>query len=243
MILVLALVTATLHPAAPRVGDRITVTFAAPVVLDASPAYEVVERQGNRVVLQTFEPKPFVMSGTAGGVRFSNLRVPVTSVLKPDDDLTPAPLAPPRPVPYPIAPFVAIGVAALAALGAWVLLWLRSRKSAAVPLPATGLVRPEDRYRSAVLALRNNPSRAARWALLANETRAYLAATRPQLGGDLTTSELLPRLREHEAIVREILRQGDLEKFSPRGAPLCDFDEVAARALELVTPRESEVAA
>lgn len=243
MILVLALVTATLQPAAPRVGDRITVTFAAPVVLDASPAYEVVERQGNRVVLQTFEPKPFVMSGETGGVRFDNLRVPVTSVLRPGDNLAPAPLAPPRRVPYPQAPFVAIGVAALAACGAWVLLWWRSRKSAAVPLPGSPLVHPEDRYRGAVLALRNNPSRAARWALLANETRAYLAATRPHLSGDLTTSELLLRLREHEAIVREILRQGDLEKFSPRGAPPLDFDAVAVRALELVIPRETEVAA
>jgi hypothetical protein len=243
MILVLALVTATLQPAAPRVGDRITVTFAAPVVLDASPAYEVVERQGNRVVVRTFEPKPFVMSGTAGGVRFSNLRVPVSSVLGPNDDLSPAPLAPPRRVPYPLAPFVALGIAALAAVAAWALLWSRSRKRVAAPLPSAGVVRPEDRYRRAVLALRSNPSRPARWAMLANETRAYLAATRPHLGGDLTTSELVPRLREHEDIVREILRQGDLEKFSPRGAPLRDFDEVAARALELVTPRESEVAA
>lgn len=241
MILVLALVTATLQPAAPKVGDRITVTFRAPVVLDASREYEVVERNGNRVVVRTFEPKPFTMSGTAGNVRFSSLRVPVTSVLRQNDDLALAPLAPPRRPSYPLEPFVAIGVAALAAIAAWAFVWWRSRKRVAIPIAAA--VRPEDRYRSAVLALRGNPSRSTRWAALANETRAFLSATRHDLGSDLTTSELVPRLREHEAIVREILLQGDLEKFSPRGAPPRDFDEVAARALELVTPRVTELAA
>ncbi|MEO8378502.1 MAG: hypothetical protein ABI779_02440 [Acidobacteriota bacterium] len=243
MILVLALVTATMQPAAPKVGDRITVTFAAPVVLDASPAYEVVERQGNRVVVRTFEPKPFVISGTTAGTHFSNLRIPVTSVLKPKDDLAPAPLAPPRRPSYPAVPFMALGLSALAALVTWLLLWARSRKRASQPLASAGVVRPEDRYRSAVLALRGNPSRPARWAALANETRAYLAATRPHLGSDLTTSELLPRLGVREAVVREILRQGDLEKFSPRGAPARDFDEIAAGALELLQPPPMEAAA
>jgi len=239
MILILALVTATLQPASPTVGDRITLTFPAPVVLAASPEYEVVERSGNRVVVRTFKPQAFTISGTAGGVAFRNLRVPVTSVLKTDDTLAPAPLAPPRQVSYSWVPFVAIGVAAAAAILAWALVWWRARKPSAVPAQSVPYVRPEDRYRGAVLALRNQPSRAARWAALANETRAYLAATRA-LGTDLTTSELVPRLREHEAVVREILRMGDLEKFSPRGAPALDFDEVAVRALELAAPRVSE---
>jgi hypothetical protein len=243
MILVLALVvSATLHPAAPKVGDLITVTFAAPVTLDRSNQYEVVQRSGNRVVLRTFEPKPFVMSGTVGGTRFSNLSVPVASVLKQNDDLTLAPLSPPREPAYPVAPFVAIGIAALCAIAVWALVWWRSRAKV-VAVPKVSLLPPDERFRRAVAALQSNPSRATRWAALANETRAYLAATRPDITTDLTTSELVPRLREDEAIVREILLQGDLEKFSPRGAPQRDFDEVAAKALELARPRMTEIAA
>jgi hypothetical protein len=48
MILVFALVTAsitaTMQPAAPKVGDLITVTFQAPVTLEPSRDYEVVQR-------------------------------------------------------------------------------------------------------------------------------------------------------------------------------------------------------
>jgi hypothetical protein len=231
MILVLALLTATLQPAQPSVGDRITITFPAPVVLDASPRYSIVESAGNRVVLQTFEPRPFSLSGTMGAVRFRNMRVPVRSVLKPGDDLQPAPLAAPRQVPYPRKPWIAIGVALAAALLAWGLLWwrLRRRKPVIVEPPLTA----EERYRRAVAALLAQPDRRQRWAALATETRAFLAATRPNLGSDLTTTELVPRLGEEAELVREILRQGDLEKFSPRGAPQRDFDELAAKALEL----------
>jgi hypothetical protein len=231
MILVLALLTATLQPAQPSVGDRITITFPAPVVLDASPSYSIVESAGNRVVLQTFAPRPFTVSGTMGVVRFRNMRVPVRSVLKQGDDLQPAPLAPPREVPYPRRPWIAIGAASLVALGAWGFLWWRIRRRKPVVLEPP--LSAEDRYRRAVAALLAQPDGRQRWAALATETRAFLAATRPDLGTDLTTTELVPRLGEEAAVVREILRQGDLEKFSPRGAPRRDFDELAARALEL----------
>jgi len=231
---VLALVSATFQPPAPKVGDLIAIEFAAPVTLDASPEYEVVSRSGNRVVVRTFLPKPFALSGVTGNVRFKNLQVPVQSVLAPNDQLKPAPLVPPREVPYPRAPFVAIAVAALCALAAWLAVWRRSKRTAAVS-PAQPLLAPEERFRRAVLALRENPSQAKRWAKLADETRAYLAATRPQLRSDLTTTELVPRLREHDRIVVDILRQGDREKFSPWGAEPTDFDEVANRALELAS--------
>lgn len=242
MILVLALVTATLHPAQPAVGDHITVTFPAPVVLDASPSYTVVARAGNRVVLQTFEPKPFTISGTMGSVRFRNMRVPVRSVLKQGDDMLPAPLAPPREVAYPPALFIAIGVVVLCAIAAVLALWwwrTRKRAPAVVEPPLSA----DERFRRAVTTLRANPTYAHRWAALANETRAFLAATRPHLGTDLTTTELLRRLGEEAELVREILRQGDLEKFSPRGAPARDFDELAMRALELAPVQTTELAA
>ena len=236
---VLALVTASFSPPAPKVGDLITVEFQAPVVLDASRDFEVVSRSGTRVVVRTFEPKPFVLSGIVGGnVRFTNLIVPVGSVLEATDNLQPAPLAPPVRTPYPRAPFVAIGIAALLAIAAWALVvWRAKRVSAVAPLV---VIPPQERFRKAVLALRDNGSQPRRWATLADETRVYLAATRPRLGSDLTTSELVPLLPEHDRVVVDILRQGDLEKFSGRGAEPVDFAAVATRALETLVPREAQ---
>lgn len=231
---VLAIVSATLQPAQPKVGDLIAVQFEAPVTLDAAKDYEVVSHAGNRVVLRTFLPKPFVLSGVTGDVRFTNLIVPVGTVLQKNDQLTPAPLVPPREVPYPREPFLAIAAAALAAILAWAAVWWRARKKQEVALPEL-LLPPEERYRRAVLSLREDPSQPLRWAKLADETRAYLAATRPHLRTDLTTSELVPRLAEQDRVVADILRQGDREKFSPWGAEPVDFETVAARALELAS--------
>jgi hypothetical protein len=231
---VLAVVAATMQPAQPKVGDLIVLEFAAPVTLDASQEYEVVSRNGNFVVVRTFLPRPFAMSGVMGNVRFSNLKVPVGSVLKPDDQLAPAPLVPPRAVEYPRMPFVAIAVAALCAIAAWAAVWWRSRKRLTVAPPLPQLA-PDERFRRAVLALRENPSEQLRWARLADETRAYLAATRPQLGSDLTTTEVVPRLAPRDRVVIDILRQGDREKFSPWGPEPRDFEELAQRALELAS--------
>ena len=222
MILVLALVTATFSPAAPTVGDPITIEFSEPVVVESSPAYEIVSQQGKRVVVRTFVPRPFMIHGVA---------IPVRSVLKKGDDLKPAPLTSPRASPYPRAPFIAIALAALLAIATWALAWWLARRPLRVVEP---VIPAAERYRRAVLALREDPSRADRWAALANATRAYLAEARAGLGSELTTTELVPRLDERERIVVEILRQGDMEKFSPWGAaPLHAFDEIAARALEL----------
>jgi hypothetical protein len=226
----LAAVTISFQPPAPTVGDRIVIDFQAPVVLDASKDYEVIEQQGRRAVVRTFVPKPFALSGTMGSVRFRNLVVPVKSVLEPNDDLKPAPLRPPQPVPYPRAPFVAIGIAALCAIAAWAAVWWLVRRS--VPVPAAPPVPIDERFRRAVFAAKTQPER---WAALADATRAYLAATRPQYGSDLTTTELVARLREEERIVQAILRQGDLEKFSLSGAEPEDFDAVAERALRLAS--------
>jgi hypothetical protein len=229
---VLAAVTATMHPSAPKVGDLITLEFAAPVTLDASPDYEVVSRQGRQVVVRTFAPQPFVLSGSVGGARFINLVVPVKSVLAPKDSMTPAPLAPPVKVPYPREPFLAIAIAAFAAIVLWAAVWWRAKhpaKPAAVLTPVSA----EERFRNAVLALRRNRAHPRRWAALADETRAFLAATR-HLGTELTTTELVPQLAEHDRIAEAILRNGDVEKFAPRGTPEADFDEIADRALTLV---------
>jgi hypothetical protein len=231
---VLALVSATFHPAAPTVGDPITLEFAAPVTLDASQDYEVVSRSGNRVVIRTFLPKPIALSGVQGHVRFRNLQIPVKSVLRQGDDLAPAPLVPPRKVAYPRAPFLATAIAAVAALGVWALVWWKSKRPVAVAEPEDTRT-PVERYRDAVIALRENPSHPRRWAALADATRVYLAATHPRLRSDLTTTEVARLLPDEKRVVVDILRQGDLEKFSKRGAAARDFDAVANEALELAS--------
>lgn len=234
--LILATITTTVHPPTPTVGDLITLEFAGPVTLDPSDAYEIVAQDGNRVMLRTFQPRPFVVSGTQGVIRFDNLVVPVRSVLRQNDDMQPAPLAPPRPAPYPREPFIAIAVAALAAVAAWGAVWLASRSPAETAVP---LLAADERFRRAVLALRADGLHPHRWAALADETRRYLAATQPRLGAELTTTELLERVARGDAVVEEILRQGDMEKFAPAGAPSRDFDRVAARALELARQEEA----
>ncbi|HEX6097317.1 MAG TPA: hypothetical protein VF432_13390 [Thermoanaerobaculia bacterium] len=231
---VLAALTVSLSPPQPKVGDLITVTFPEPVVLDASREYEVVARKGNVVVLRTFEPREFALNGTMGNVRFRNLKVPMASVLRKGDDLAPAPLAPPRPAEITWLQWLAVALAVLLALALVAFLWIRLRrkkpKAEAVPQ-----LTAEERFRAAVLALRADPSRHLRWAALADETRRYLAATRPQLGSELTTTELVPRLDDRQRVVEEILRQGDLEKFSRRGPAEREFDALADRALELAS--------
>ena len=222
MILVLLLVTATFRPSQPTVGDLVTIEFAKPVVLERSDAYEVVSQQGRRVVVRTFTPQPIALSGTAGNVRFRNLQIPVRSVLKPDDDLKPAPLRPPVSVPYARRPFVLIGVAfVLAGLLWWAVLVLAKRLVRPVELP----IDPHERFRMAVAS-------ADRWGVLADATRAYLAATRPGLGLELTTTQLVTKLGD--PVVDEILRQGDLDKFSPWGATSADVRGAAERALALI---------
>jgi hypothetical protein len=223
MILVLALVTATFSPPAPTVGDPITITFSEPVKIAPSPAYDVVAQQGRTVVVRTFVPKPFVIGG---------IKIPVRSVLKKNDDLKPAPLTPPRALPYPRAPFIAISLAVLLAILTWTIVWILSRRRLDIVQPQ---ISASERYRQAVLALRENPRLAHRWAALADATRAYLAESHAHLSSDLTTTELVPRLREDDRVVAEILRIGDMEKFSREGAPPRDFDEVAERALELAS--------
>jgi hypothetical protein len=234
---VLAAVTATIQPQAPKVGDLITIEFAAPVVLDATPDVEIVSRQGRRVVVRTFQPKPFVLSGKVDGLPFTNLVVPVHSVLAPNDAMTPAPLAPPVQVPYPRTPFIAIAIAALAAVAIWIAVWYRA-KHASAPKVVQPAMSAEERFRGAVIALRRDRAHPRRWAALADETRAFLAATR-HLGTELTTTELVPRLAEQDRIVVDILRNGDVEKFAPSGTPQAEFEDVADRALTLAEARAS----
>jgi len=228
---VLALVHTTIQPPSPKVGDLITVEFSSRVVLDRSSDYEVVSHAGTRAVVRTFTPKPFVITGTADGERFRTM-VPVKSVLKANDSMQPAPLAAPRPIPYPPIPFLAIAIAAVCAIAAWIAVWLRARRKVQVVVP---VLSAGERFQRAVLALRHDPRHPRRWAALADETRTYFAATRPHLGSELTTTELLARVEDEPSVIEHILRQGDREKFSPWGAREESFDEIAERAMRIAS--------
>jgi len=223
MIPILLLVTATFRPPAPTVGDRITIDFKQLVVLDPSTHYEIVSQHGSRVVVRTFDPKPFAISGRMGDVAFRNMYVPIRSVLAPKDNLTPAPLRPPLSEGYPKLPFVLMGIVALMAIGAWIAV-VRLDRPVAIAEP---VVPPVERFRASVAAARN-------WSQLADAVREYLAAT------TLTTTEILDR--NDSKTVAEILRQGDLEKFSPWGAKPADLPTLKRRALELIREEEAVAA-
>jgi len=223
MIALALLAAITFTPARPTVGDPITVTFPAPVTVQPAKEYEVVAQRGNQVIVRTFEAKTFTLR-TSGG---EEVMIPIHSVLPPNDKLQPAPLKPPRAETYPRAPFIAIGVAAVAAIAAWIAVVLLARRRIAKP---EIVIDPVERFRSSVMAARS-------WAALADATRRYLAATDPRLGMELTTRELLARC--DDPTVAEVLRQGDLEKFSPWGAVAADFRALVARALAVI-PSVSE---
>lgn len=242
MIAILLIVTASFQPAAPTVGDPITIEFERPVVLDKSDAYEVISHAGKRVVVRTFRPEPFELSGRVGKIHFRKLMVPVGSVLAPDDDLKPAPLDPPVAPPVSRRPWIAIGIASAVAALAWLATFLLARRIAIEAMPVPDIP-AADRFRLAVEQLRGDPAGAMRWAALADATRRYLAATDPRLGLELTTEETLRRAQGEYAQLGSILDQGDLEKFSPWGARKADFDAVAASALELIPPPPVQVAA
>ncbi|MCU1231756.1 MAG: hypothetical protein JWO97_4640 [Acidobacteria bacterium] len=230
MIAILLLISATFHPAQPAVGDLITVDFEqAPVVLNASPEYELVSQQGKRVVIRTFKPRPFALSGVSGDVAFRNMIVPVRSVIAPNDPMTPAPLKPPRAEPYERLPFIAIGIAALAAAAAWYAAMRMSKRAPAATSAMATLLSPDERFRRAVESLLSRPQ-PLRWAALADAVRAYLAAT-SAASADMTTTEVLARIDRPE--IATILSAGDIEKFSTDEVARDDFETIARRALEL----------
>src|SRR3954454_16893265 len=115
---ILFLLITTFTPEKPMIGDAVTITFAAPTTVEPSADYEVVSQRGNSVGIRTFVPHTITVNGRAADGPVS-VMIPIHSVLKADDKLEPAPLKPPKAEPWPRLPFVAIGIAALAAIAAW----------------------------------------------------------------------------------------------------------------------------
>ena len=222
-------VTITFRPPNPTVGDLVTVEVppaSGPVMLEPSPQYEIVSRRPNAIVIRTFDPRPLTLSGTAGNEHFAGIVIPVRSVLKQGDTMEPAPLLPPHSIAYPRGPFIAIGAVALAAILAWLAVFACARRLARATAPVPALS-PVERFRAEIGAA------AGHWAALADATRHYLASH--GFGAELTTRELLAVLPEDiRPIASEVLREGDLDKFSPWGSAAPDFHATAARALTLI---------
>jgi hypothetical protein len=239
-LLFLALIT-TFQPPHATVGDPITIDFAQQTAVDPSPDYEVIARHGNSVVIRSFVPHTIAVTGRSAEGPVS-VMIPIHSVLKPDDKLEPAPLKPPKTEPWPRLPFVAIGIAALIAIAVWAAAVLLARRR--IPKPQIVAI-PAEEFRKRVRVLRADSP--MRWASLADAVRAYLASVRADLGAELTTAELLARVGDQTTLA-QILRQGDLEKFSPWGAALANFDDLRNGALEIPSwaepqPLVDEVAA
>jgi len=230
----LAVVTATYRPATPAIGDLITIDYSQPVTVQPSPQYEIVSHTPTRVVVRTFEPRAIKVHATTG-----DIEIPIRSVLAPNDALKPAPLRPPRELPPSRTPWIAIAIAALCAAVTWLFVMLRKPVAQTVIEP---VVAADVRFRNAVRDAARAPRR---WAALADATRVYLASADPELGLELTTEEMLAKSGGLADGLRTILRQGDLEKFSPWGPEPADFDAAASNALDLIVPPplEQEVAA
>src|SRR3954470_18383350 len=163
-IFLLALIT-TFEPARPTIGDPVTITFASPTTVQPSADYEVISQQGNTAIIRSFVPHTVTVTCRAADGPVS-VMIPIHSVLKPDDKLEPAPLKPPKAEPWPRLPFIAIGVAALAAIGAWAAVVMLAKRAVAKPRI---VIAPADEFRRRIRTLR--PDSPQRWATLADIVR------------------------------------------------------------------------
>jgi len=249
--------TVTVSPALPTVGDLIHLHFplenGESVRLSASPDYEILSVVGNVATIRAFKPGAFRVAGaivTPAGIHsFQNLEVRITSVLAPGDSLEPAPLKPPITAAPPAIALPLIACSLVAALIAWTLLVLvsRRRRLDEDEEPAAPSLEPAQELRQALGEIAALEPRIAA-AKLAGATRRYLSRIDPSYGRELTSRELL-RVMEHTAarsavdLVADILRQGDLAKFSLWSPDMAIIRDLAGRALELPGLFEVEAAA
>lgn len=247
-VFLLGALSAKITPPSATVGDLVTIEVqGAPpnstVKLDPSAAFEVVSSEGPRVVIRSFRPGTMTISGVlerdGTPTRFSGVEVSIGSVLKANDALDPAPLRPPRPLPSDRRPWYWIAGAAVAAALAWGALVYLLRRGTETQSEESTIAAAEE-FRIAIKRIRASEATEANLVRLADATRRYLARTSRGFGRDLTTREIVGRLRRSEPgsalIVDEILRAADLAKFAPWGAPAIDARALAVNALELIPP-------
>lgn len=222
------------EPSSPTIGDLITVTYPDPgegkLSLLPDDGFEVVEVSGNRAILRTFRPGTIRVVGeilTPGQqTQRHTVEIEVRSVLSENDDLRPAPLVLPKPLERDRRPWWAIGIAALAALAAWTLLYFVSRRFVDTgDEDGSWEVDPAAAFLERLNRIARLSDEEQRWQQLADSTRWLLPRIDPSLGPELTTSEVLDMLRKRRAsdsvisLVDRILHGGDWAKFSPFGAP------------------------
>ncbi len=107
----------------PTVGDPIELDLGLKpgerAELETLDAVELLDQLEGRVIVRGFEPGThalrFTATDAAGNTRQITGAVEIASVLHPDDDLEPAPLAPPLPFDQNHAAWIAIGIVAAGA--------------------------------------------------------------------------------------------------------------------------------
>lgn len=233
------------EPAAPTVGDPVRIEYqiapGARIVPDVSSDYEIVSADGSTMIVRSFRPGALTVAGAVerdGGIRepFRGPTIEVRSVLAENDELKPAPVKPPVAPPAEKLPRIAIACAAGAALLAWaaVLLWkVRERPDGAL------ILGPDQTFRARLDALRRRPFEQQAVAEVAELTREFLARRDPTFARELTSTELISRLRESPDFrfaspVSDVLREGDLAKFSPWGSHYDGMGPLVDRAEKLL---------
>lgn len=242
-------------PKVPTVGDRIWLEFATGsggrALLDPSAEFEIVSQRGGEVVIRSFRPGPLALTGRllSGGraIEFRNLAIEIHSVLAPGDQLRPAPLRPPLPLPRDRRADWWLGAIAAASALLWIGVFFRYRRPAraeeAPPLPA------REEFIEAIERARKEKGDEF-LLILSDAVRRYFARTDDRLGRELTRTEFLAAIgriipAEQVPIVSSVLSQADWLKFSGSRSILADrslIDRVLA-LLPAAATDEQKVAA
>lgn len=245
IVLSLSVVPVSYQPGQPTVGDLVIVNvpirMGEKILVRPSDRYEVVSTASNRIVVRAFQPGPFllegVIAGESGRRTFRGPEIRVRSVLSQNDSLKPAGLKPPVAIETTSAQWITIASAAAAC----VLIWgaVAGRKQGLTQSAGEALT-PAQEYRAVIMELRRRPPSDEGFALLADATRRFLSRVEPGYGRELTTFELLTTMHRRGsgapsvAHVRNLLREGDLAKFSPWGTGALSHDQTFVEAESLI---------
>ena len=203
-------------------------------------------------MLRSFQAGTFTPEGTIYGPagRTEKVRGPevvIRSVLAKDDGLKPAPLHPPLPLPRDRTADVALAIAAMSAIALWAaVIYLARRRS--VVLEGGKILAPDEEFLQALKALRTAEDSPLLLIAVADASRRYLARVDDRLGRELTTFELTREASrvfpgDRARVLRRILTEADIAKFSPWGSRLPGFRQFVDDASSILVPREEESAA